>query len=130
TNLPSGPVRMFLLNLGDSRTTIALGTGSPERLLTTEPDTVAVSWAAARPAVAMISISQTTRSVYFMEAPVKPETAFDTYEPVKGSARDIPAEPSPGWQFLRARSARPSPLCGPQRAQNSRLEPHNGLHVK
>ncbi len=48
-------------------------------------------------------------------------------KPVKGSARDIPAEPVSGWQCLLARFARLGPLCrSSQREQNSHNEPHSG----
>jgi outer membrane protein TolC len=46
--------------------------------------------------------------------------------PAKGSALDISAEPLAGCQSLLARSARPGPLCGSQREQSSRNEPHSG----
>jgi hypothetical protein len=47
-------------------------------------------------------------------------------EPAKGSALDIPPEPSAGCQSLLARSARLGPLCGSQQVRNSCNEPHSG----
>src|SRR5437867_3005194 len=47
-------------------------------------------------------------------------------QPAKGAALDIPREPLAGCQYFLARSARPGPLCGTQRVQNSRNEPHSG----
>ena len=57
----------------------------------------------------------------------EPGTA-PSQEPVKGSALDIPAEPSPGstvsfWRATRALVR----YAVQQRVQNPRWEPHNGL---
>jgi SAM-dependent methyltransferase len=51
-------------------------------------------------------------------------------EPVKGSALDIAAEPSPGeHSVFLARSARLVRYAVPQQAQYSRWVPHNGLNA-
>jgi hypothetical protein len=48
-------------------------------------------------------------------------------EPAKGLCPLIsPQSPSAGCQYLLPRSARLGPLCGSQREQNSRYEPHSG----
>jgi WG containing repeat len=59
-----------------------------------------------------------------LHAAAPPEAAQT--KPAKGPALGIPAEPLPGCQYLLARSARLGPLCGSQRVQNSRNEPHSG----
>ena len=47
-------------------------------------------------------------------------------QPAKGTALDIPPEPSAGCQCILARLARLGPPCGSQRVPNSRNEPHSG----
>ncbi|HEY7190817.1 MAG TPA: CRTAC1 family protein, partial [Vicinamibacterales bacterium] len=54
------------------------------------------------------------------------DTRHHIKEPAEGSALVVPADPSAGWQYLWARSARPGPPWGSQRPHNSRNEPHGG----